>query len=133
MSAEVFASFAEDNHIAPEVVGDKLNSGDVLILATDALAKWITQYKEIGKLEDALVQLNQIETDKQFYQFVDCARAAEDISLDDDDVTLMIISVTETEAPQSIYQKIMYLLFWFFIFGIAWGLFQYLLYLLIPK
>lgn len=130
---ETFASFAADNHIAPEVVGDKVNSGDMLILATDALAKWVTEYKEIGKLEDALTQLNEIETDDQFYQFVDCTRASKAIPLDDDDVTLMIISVMETEALQSTYQKILHTLFWFFIFGVAWGLFLYLLYMLIPK
>ena len=130
---EVFASFAEDNHIAPEVVSDKVNPGDTLILATDALAKWVTEYKEIGQVEDALMRLNQVETDEQFYQFVDCERAAQNIPLDDDDVTLMIISVTETEGLQPVHQKIMHTVFWFFIFGVAWGLFLYLLYILIPK
>ena len=130
---EVCVSFSEDYHIAPEVVGDKVNSGDMLILATDALAKWVTEYKEIGKLEEALMQLNEIETDDQFYQFVDCTRASEDIPLDDDDVTLMIISVMETEALQPTYQKILHTLFWFFIFGVVWGLFLYLLYMLIRR
>lgn len=130
---EAFASFAGDNHIAPEIVGDKANPGDVLILATDALAKWIMEYKETGKLEDALTQLNRIETDKQFCQFVDCARLAEDIPLEDDDVTLMMISVEEAEIPQPIRKEVMSTIFWFFIFGTIWLLFLYLLYLLIPK
>ena len=130
---EVFASFAADNHIAPEVVGDKVNPGDTLILATDALAKWITEYKEIGKLEDAFTRLNQIETDEQFHQFVDCARVAEDIPLEDDDTTLMMISVKEAEIPRPIHEEIMHTIVWFVIFGTIWGLFQYLLYILIPK
>lgn len=100
-----FASFQKDNPIGgpPEVKSDKTLPGDLFILATDALAKWIVRHKEAGKnkLEEALDQLKQIETDEQFNQFVDLARDQEDIRLIDDDVTLMLISVEESQLPET--------------------------------
>ena len=100
-----FASFQKDNPIGgpPEVISDKALPGDLFILATDALAKWVVQHKEVskGKLEEALDQLKQIETDEQFNQFVDIARDQEDIRLINDDVTLMLISVEEFQLPET--------------------------------
>ncbi|MCG9132821.1 protein phosphatase 2C domain-containing protein [Candidatus Poribacteria bacterium] len=99
-----FASFEKDNPVGgpPEVKSDKALPGDLFILATDALAKWIVQHKETGKdtLEKALDQLKQIETNDQFNQFVNIARDQEDIRLVNDDVTLMLISVEESQSPE---------------------------------
>ena len=100
---EAFASFPKDNPIGcPKFIDDKMKPGDTFILATDALAKWIVQHKEKGKLEEALTQLNALETDEQFYKFVDAARQATEIPLDDDDVTLMLISVEMLPAQETI-------------------------------
>ncbi len=97
-----FASFPKDNPIGgdPDVIGDKAIPGDLFILATDALAKWIIQQNEAGNLERILNQLKQIETDEQFDRFVDEARDLEDIRLVNDDVTLMLISVEEAQSPE---------------------------------
>ena len=97
-----FASFPKDNPIGgdPDVIGDKAIPGDLFILATDALAKWIIQQNKAGNLERILNQLKQIETDEQFDRFVDEARDREDIRLVNDDVTLMLISVEEAQSPE---------------------------------
>ena len=100
---DAFASFPKDNPIGcPKFIGDKAKPGDTFTLATDALAKWIVQHKEKGKLEEALTQLNALETDEQFYEFVDAARQATEIPLDNDDVTLMLISVEMLPAQETI-------------------------------
>ena len=92
---EVFASFARDNHSEPTFIHGNANLGDTFILATDALAKWILEHKEIGKLDAALDRLKVMETDEKFHQFVHEARHDKAICLVNDDVTLMIISVEE--------------------------------------
>ena len=104
---EGFASFPKDNPIGcPKFIDDKMKPGDTFILATDALAKWIVQHKEKGKLEEALTQLNALETDEQFYEFVDNARQGTEISLDNDDVTLMLISVEMLPAQETIESEL---------------------------
>ena len=94
---EVFASFAKDNHAEPSFRGGKAKPGDTFILATDALAKWILEHKETGKLDAVLDTLEAIETPEQFCQFVDKERHNEFIRLVNDDVTLMLISVEEAQ------------------------------------
>lgn len=100
-----FASFQKDNPIGglPDVKSDEALPGDLFVLATDALAKWIVQHKEVGtdKLEEALGQLKQIETQEQFERFIELARNHEDIRLVNDDVTLMLISVEEFQLPET--------------------------------
>ena len=61
---ESFASFAKDSLYEPTFVTGQMNPGDTFILATDALAKWIIQHNEIGKLDDAFTQLINIEKKK---------------------------------------------------------------------
>lgn len=100
---DAFASFPKDNPIGcpPEFISGKTKSGDTFILATDALAKWIVQHKEKNKLPEVLTQLNGLETDEQFYDFVDEARQNAETPLDNDDVTLILISV-ESEPQENI-------------------------------
>ena len=97
-----FASFPKDNPVGgpPEVITGKAAPGDLFILTTDALAKWIVQHHESEKLVDALSRLEQIETAEQFHEFVDWAREAEDIRLVNDDVTLVLISVEESPLQE---------------------------------
>ena len=94
---EVFASFPEKNHYSPTFISGGFQSGDVFILATDALAKWILQHNEVDNIEAVLNQLKQIETDEQFNRFVDHEREHENIRLVNDDVTLMLITVEESQ------------------------------------
>ena len=91
---ESFASFAKDSLYEPIVVTGQTKPGDIFILTTDALAKWIIQHKEVGKLGNALEQLINIgRCDRQFSDFVEKAREGEDIPLVNDDVALLLISV----------------------------------------
>ena len=102
---EVFASFAKDDHSEPTFIHGNANPGDTFILATDALAKWILEHKEIGKLDAALDRLKVMETDEKFYQFAHEARHDEAIRLVNDDVTLMLISVEDTQKPEHTRQE----------------------------
>lgn len=97
---EFFASFAKDNHSEPTFIHGNANPGDTFILATDALAKWILEHKEIGKLDAALDRLKAIRMDEEFYQFIHRARHDEAIRLVNDDVTLMLISVEEVQKSE---------------------------------
>ena len=98
---EAFASFEKDNKFDPSFVGGRAKPGDKFILETDALAKWVLQYKEAGKFNFGLDQLLQIESASQFLEFVDSSRVVTDISLANDDVCRMIISVEEDETQAS--------------------------------
>ena len=95
-----FASFAKDNHSEPTFIYGNANPGDTFILATDALAKWILEHEETGKLDAALDRLKVMETDEKFCQFVHEARRDEAIRLVNDDVTLMLISVEDSQSPE---------------------------------
>ena len=100
---EVFASFAKDSSYEPTFVKGQINAGDMFILATDALAKWIIQHAEAGKLEDGLKHLIRIDRNKQqFDDFVEKARETEGIHLANDDVTLMLISVKSDQKPRKV-------------------------------
>ncbi len=94
---EVFGSFNKDNHFEPKFIGGDTKPGDTFILATDALAKWILEHKEIEKLDAALDRLKAVKTKEQFYQFVHEARHDDVTRLINDDVTLMIISVEKAQ------------------------------------
>lgn len=133
---EVFASYEKDNQFEPSFREGDAMDGDTFILATDALAKWILEYEALGRHEEVLRRLQQIESDNRFQEFVDSARTNEEHRLVNDDVTLMMISVesaqhmereevksatvtcsgieTETESSSGALQ----LLFWVLLAGI---------------
>ena len=131
---EAVASFPRDNHHKPTVIGGDTKPGDTFILATDALAKWILEHEEAGKLDTALDILKAVETDEQFHQFVDEERDKKDIRLVNDDVTLMLILVEEaqkqedtkpealseaqTREPTQQLQDILLILFWVILAGV---------------
>ena len=94
---EAFASFAKDNRFEPSFESGRAKPGDTFILATDALAKWILEHREAGKLDAALDTLKALKTDEQFCQLVHGARYDEAIRLVNDDVTLMVISVEKAQ------------------------------------
>ena len=127
---EALASFADKNHYTPEFISGDVKPGDTFILATDALAKWILEHKESGRLDQALAQLNAIKTEDAFSTFVDEARKAEDIRLVNDDVTLMLISVEKSQReipPDPVFSR---LLFWGILATGAFGIFVWFLILL---
>ena len=97
---EVFASFAKDDHSEPTFIRGNANPGDTFILATDALAKWIVEYKEVGELDATLNTLKEVEEQEQFDRFVRKARHDEVIRLVNDDVTLILVSVEEVQKPE---------------------------------
>lgn len=100
------ASYEKDNHSEPSFVEGCVNHGDTLILATDALAHWILRHKEVGRRDEALNELMNIEDENQFHEFVDRARSDEAICLANDDVTLMILSVESNQDVEvEDYQK----------------------------
>lgn len=77
------------DHRWVNVTNVEAKAGDCLILATDALAKWILQYIEQGK--DPWNKLFALRNQEDFQRFVSHYRA--DGSLEIDDTTLMIIPV----------------------------------------
>ncbi len=97
---EAFASYGDKNYYDPIFESGEIQSGDTLILATDALAKWLLQHYESGNLENILARLEQINSDEQFNQFVNQARR-EDVRLENDDVTLMLISIEESKSYEN--------------------------------
>ena len=99
-SPEAFASFPEANHYDPAFIRGELESGDMFILATDALAKWILEHEASENLEEMLHELRQIENSEEFNQFVDQERDNEKIRLDNDDVALLLISVEASEISE---------------------------------
>ncbi len=96
-----FASFPKEKPVGdtPEIISGKASPGDIFILATDALSKWIIQHDEARNLNNILERLKKIENNGQFEQFVDQARN-EEVRLVNDDVTLMFISVEESELSE---------------------------------
>ena len=96
---EAFASFAKDNLYEPSFEHGQAQPGDTFILATDALAKWILENMELGN-KDFIARLTRIVTDSRFDEFVDTGRADENVRLDNDDVTLMIVSVEKAKGSR---------------------------------
>jgi hypothetical protein len=113
---EAVASFPKDNHYKPTVIDGHAKPGDTFILATDALAKWMLEHKEAGKLDAALDALKAVKMG-QFDQFVDEQRDNKDIRLVNDDVTLMLISVEGVGQLPSVEEtelqsKFVQIIFW---------------------
>ena len=99
---DIFASFAKDSLYEPTFKNGQVKTGDIFILATDALAKWIIQHEQVGKFKGALERLIKIEADhqNQFDDFVKEARETDGIHLVDDDVGLLLIFVESDQQPQ---------------------------------
>jgi hypothetical protein len=95
---DYFASFEKDNKYEPFFSSlGTTKRGDVFLLATDALAKWILREREAGQdnLKKIWNTISTIQNEKDFERFIGNIRQDEQISLDNDDSTLVIISVGE--------------------------------------
>lgn len=83
----------------PVFLQGEAEKGDVLLLATDALAKWIFQNKERGdeyfSSSRKFGELASITNWEQFYRFVNFYRStrADEIKMEDDDTTLVSLAV----------------------------------------
>lgn len=107
----IFASFAKDSLYEPTFRNGQVKTGDIFILATDALAKWIIQHEDVGKFKDALKRLIKIGADheNQFNDFVEEARETDGIRLVNDDVGLLLIFVGSDQQPQKSEFPVQYL------------------------
>lgn len=92
---ECFASFSKDNHFTPKFISGEAKNGDVFLLATDALAKWILQQKEGKNWEKVWNTFISLESEDDFERFIYNIRNDQHIPLDDDDVTLVVIFAGE--------------------------------------
>lgn len=101
---EYFSSVPLGKKHQPTFISGTFESGDVFLLATDALAKWIfNQYERGGttwsKTWESLVNLRNW---KDLYTFVTKARENVETPMDDDDVALIILSCVEVKSSQNI-------------------------------
>lgn len=94
---EAFASFPNANPDSPTFITGYAAPGDMFVMATDALAKWILHHQEIGQLDEVLTILSAVESDGQFYEFVDRARAQNTIQLVNDDVAYLSIAIAPVQ------------------------------------
>jgi hypothetical protein len=94
---EHFASNGDLSKFEPRFVSGTIRDGDVLILTTDALAKWILTRNGAGEQarRDTLARLLELRRWSDLYRFVEEARRQGETPLDDDDVALLILSASE--------------------------------------
>lgn len=123
---EAFASFEKDNYAKPQIVKGIVKPGDLFILATDALAKWIILHEEAGQLGAALNRLTALTDNTEFTRFVEEAREVENIPLVNDDVTLLCISVEKPNPAPMLVWLIIYLLPGAVVLGILWWIFRFI-------
>lgn len=103
---DAFASFPIAHPDIPTFITGYAEPGDMFVLATDALAKWILCHQETGQLEEVLAILKAVESDGQFYEFVDHARAQSTIQLVNDDVAYLSIAVESVQdAADSLLEE----------------------------
>lgn len=100
---ESFASIKSyNNKSQPTFIGGTVQEGDFLLLATDALAKWILTHYENGSWRQVWHTLRRM-SQENFEQIIDQARQDGQTPLENDDVTLMIIPIGERARRQLNY------------------------------
>ncbi len=102
---EYFASYANHNEYPPKFLDihlDYKESSEPLyfILATDALSEYIFKCKE-GDKGDIFKILLEITSEEKFKDFVSQARNSSSIKMKNDDVALMILSVSNATILES--------------------------------
>lgn len=83
----------------PKFGSKNLAIGDILILTTDAFSKWILEQheKDLISFRNTIQKLILIRTYDEFYNFVCDSRNSTNIPLEDDDVSLVVLRVIESE------------------------------------
>jgi hypothetical protein len=102
---EFFASYARDNRYEPTFFTGSLGEQDVLLLVSDAFAKWLLQQNELGQKAwatawHALLKLN---SPTEFEKFIDDLRQSTSSPLDNDDVTVLLVYIHKLSLPENNY------------------------------
>lgn len=101
---EYFSSVPPGKNHQPTFVSGTFESGDVILLTTDAMAKWIfNQYERGGTTwSKAWESLISLRTWRDLDTFIATARKNVETPMDDDDVALIILSCVEVKSIQGI-------------------------------
>ena len=108
---DYFASYARHNEYTPEFIQEKAENNDYFILASDALAKWMISFKEKRNkhFRELIHHILSIPSEEDFIKFINEIRKNEDLRLENDDVTLMIIHIhlpqKKEQNPNKIKKK----------------------------
>lgn len=104
---QALSSYPDKNPVEPIFFGSEngrgchsIVEGDVLILASDALSRWLIRREEMD--QPVWGHLLSLETDETFLEFVSQARAEANEPMVNDDVALVVVRFGE---PHSIYRK----------------------------
>jgi len=100
---EFFSSYAQENIYEPKFLTDSLGKNDVLLLATDAIAKWLIQQKERGQESwiSAWNSLLRLKSQIEFEDYINDLRQCSQSPLDNDDVTILLIYTNELDQKLS--------------------------------
>ena len=79
----------------PNIIAKNFENGDYFLLATDAISKWLLTQKHKGKWKEIWKGL--LQEDKDWYdKLIENYREDKDNKLDDDDVTILILSTNDS-------------------------------------
>jgi len=88
----------------PNIVVESFEDGDYFLLATDAISKWLLTQKHKGKWEK--IWNNLLKEDKDWYDnLIGEYREDKDNKLDDDDVTILILSTNDSDELVAFLDK----------------------------
>jgi serine/threonine protein phosphatase PrpC len=92
---QYLASFEKDNKFQPQFIQYPIKNGEetYCILATDAFAKWI--FANLEAKENVFETLIHTSSQSQFEEIVANARNSKTIKLDNDDVALLVVKISE--------------------------------------
>jgi len=101
-----FVSFEKDNKFEPQFIQYPIQKAKetYCVLATDAFAKWIFENVETKK--SIFERLINISTQNQFEEIVASARVSEIPKLENDDVALIVVKISETKRKVEQTQKL---------------------------
>lgn len=106
---QYFSSIPSPNNHKPTYLSGKLEIGDILMLTTDALAKWVlVQYEQSGNnWNKTWESLLGIQSRNDLVAFVSNARNNKETPMEDDDVALIMLSFVESKSEHTtdIYEK----------------------------
>jgi uncharacterized protein YaaR (DUF327 family) len=92
-----FVSFPDKQKHQPCFKYYELEANDVIILATDGLAKWLLQQQELGKenWQTTWEKVQQIKNWDTLYEFTRHAQNSYSNPMDNDDVTLLTVAIAD--------------------------------------
>ncbi|MDD2815511.1 MAG: hypothetical protein PHP00_07200 [Thiotrichaceae bacterium] len=104
---DFFASINKANIYDPEVIRITANEGDIFLLATDALAKWLLTQHERGenRWKETWASLKKIDSQYEFNHFIEEKRNSQEFPMDNDDTTLLIVSLNKEKRVDNVQQN----------------------------